>query len=130
MRLRSRMTAIATSAAAMALSGMLVVGAAELVTTTKNIENSKSIEEADTTDILMNDIAEVSHADKDIVRAVEPETETKSESETVEEETTSSYTGKFMVNVDEYLNIRAASDENAEVVGKLWIGRGSCRERV
>lgn len=124
MRLRSRMTAIATSAAAMALSGMLVVGAAELVTTTKNIENSKSIEEADTTDILMNDIAEVSHADKDIVRAVEPETETKSESETVEEETTSSYTGKFMVNIDEYLNIRAASDENAEVVGKLYAGAG------
>lgn len=37
---------------------------------------------------------------------------------------TSAFTNKFMVNISEYLNVRAAADENSEVVGKLYAGSG------
>ena len=48
-----------------------------------------------------------------------------------QEQPTSAFTGKFMVNVDEYLNIRAAADENSDVVGKLYAGAGgTVRENV
>lgn len=36
----------------------------------------------------------------------------------------SPYENKFMVNVNEYLNIRSAAGEEAEIVGKLYAGAG------
>lgn len=48
--------------------------------------------------------------------------ETSQETETEAE--TSPYENKFMVNVNEYLNIRSSASEEAEVVGKLYAGSG------
>lgn len=130
MRLKSRMTTVATSAAVMAMSGMLVIGAAE-VTTRKDSENKAAIEkEVESTDMLMDEVANVMPAETEIVKATEETevpTEVQTEAETepeTQEQPTSAFTGKFMVNVDEYLNIRAAADENSDVVGKLYAGAG------
>lgn len=54
---------------------------------------------------------------------VEEETTTIEEVET-EQTPVSPYANKFMVNVDEYLNIRSEASENAEVLGKLYAGAG------
>lgn len=54
----------------------------------------------------------------------EENTETETQETAEAEETPSPYDNKFMVNVNEYLNIRAAADENSEVVGKLYEGAG------
>lgn len=140
MRLKGRMTTVAISAAVMAMSGMLIVGATE-VTTRKESENKTTIlKETNSTEVIMNEVAEIIPAAKDIVRAAEEsETEAvvendrtesvdtadnKVEESEKEEKTESAFAGKFMVNVDEYLNIRAAADENSDVVGKLYAGAG------
>ena len=130
MRLKSRMTTVATSAAVMAMSGMLVVGAAE-VTTRKDSGNKAAIvEEVESTDMLIDEVANVMPAETEIVKATEETeapTEVQTEAETepaTQEQPTSAFAGKFMVNVDEYLNIRAAADENSDVVGKLYAGAG------
>lgn len=55
----------------------------------------------------------------------EPETEAELEVETEAETVPESpYANKFMVNVDEYLNIRSEASENGEVLGKLYAGAG------
>lgn len=140
MRLRGRMTTVATSAAVMAVSGMLIVGATE-VTTRKESENKTSIlKETNSTEVIMNEVAEIIPAAKDIVRMAEDDeikaavennqtesagnTDVKVEESDKEEKTESAFAGKFMVNVDEYLNIRAAADENSDVLGKLYAGAG------
>jgi spore germination cell wall hydrolase CwlJ-like protein len=51
----------------------------------------------------------------------EESTEPESEQETVPE---SPYDGSFLVNVDEYLNVRAEGSEDAEIVGKIYAGGG------
>lgn len=51
----------------------------------------------------------------------EPIQETETETET---QPVSPYKNKFMVNVNEYLNIRSSASEEAEIVGKLYAGSG------
>lgn len=51
---------------------------------------------------------------------VSEEAEASEEPEVSEEEAT--WQNRLMADVDEYLNIRAAGDENAEVIGKLYKG--------
>lgn len=51
----------------------------------------------------------------------EPIQETETETET---QPVSPYENKFMVNVNEYLNIRSSASEEAEIVGKLYAGSG------
>lgn len=40
------------------------------------------------------------------------------------EENKSAFANKFMVNVSEFLNVRASADPNSEIVGKLYPGSG------
>lgn len=128
MIVKSKKTTFVASATAMVISGLLVVGAAELVGPT-------DYEQEESTDLILEDAVEESMEESSAeIVPVETETlmlaeesQTEAETETQEQETekeTSAFDGKFMVNVDEYLNIRAAADENSEVVGKLYAGAG------
>lgn len=132
----SRLSTVAISTAIMTMSGFMVVGTAQLLPTDKVSEKAdKEIcVEADT-DIVLKDTAQVEAVAKDIVQAIQPqelldsleqsvikeEEEVTAEVEEVKEEV-SEYADKFMVNVSEYLNVRASADENAEVIGKLYAG--------
>lgn len=126
MKLRSRITTVAASVAAMTLSGILVVSAAQLVPTDKDIEK---ITDSNKEDVTIEETANIAAVEKDIVKAEEPEmTELETEPVTEEPETepepVSAYADKFMVNIDEYLNIRISADGNSEVIGKLYAGSG------
>lgn len=54
------------------------------------------------------------------------EIETEPETQAQEEATTEAYAyaNTFVVNVSEYLNVRADASENAEIVGKIYAGGG------
>lgn len=126
----SRLSTAVTSAAVMTLSGALVVGAAQLLPTDKVNEKAEKKVIA-STDIVIEDTADIQAVEKDFVQAVEPETVEEPETEAVTEpetmaqpEEVSEYADKFMVNVNEFLNVRAAADENSEVIGKLYEGSG------
>ena len=56
----------------------------------------------------------------------ETEGETETEPETQTEETTEdyAYADFFLVNVNEYLNVRAEGSEDAEILGKIYAGGG------
>lgn len=132
MIIKSKKTTFVASATAMVISGLLVVGAAELVGPTDYEKNSdESALDKMLDDYLEETTAEIVPVETETLMAIEEsqiEEETQNqETETAEEETekeTSAFDGKFMVNVDEYLNIRAAADGDAEVVGKLYAGTG------
>lgn len=133
----SRLSTVAISTAIMTMSGLMVVGTAQLLPTDKvNEKADKEIcVEADT-DIVLKDTAQIEAVAKDIVQAIQPqelldslgESTTKEDEEVTveveEKEEVSEYADKFMVNVSEYLNVRASADENAEVIGKLYAGTG------
>ncbi len=126
MKLRSRITTVVASVAAMVLSGVIIVSAAQLVPTDKDIETETSGKKED---VVIEDTADVAAVEKEIVMAEEPETmetvvEPAAEEPVTESETVSAYADKFMVNIDEYLNVRAAADGNSEVIGKLYAGAG------
>lgn len=126
MKLRSRLTTVAASVAAMVLSGVIIVSAAQLVSTDKDIENETSGKKEE---VVIEETADIVAVEKDVVKAEEPETmEPVTEQVTVEQiteaETVSAYADKFMVNIDEYLNVRASADGNSEVIGKLYAGAG------
>ena len=133
----SRLSTVAISTAIMTMSGLMVVGTAQLLPTDKvNEKADKEIcVEADT-DIVLKDTAQIEAVAKDIVQAIQPqelldtlEQNVTKDEEVIEEieavkEEVSEYADKFMVNVSEYLNVRASADENSEVIGKLYAGTG------
>lgn len=133
MKLRSSKAAVAVSVTTMMVSGVFVVLAAQNVPTERAIENATS---GNKETIVIEETADILPLEKEILwmpeEVTEPSTEAVTEVTTeivteepvTEPETTSAYAGKFMVNVNEYLNIRAAADENAEVIGKLYAGSG------
>lgn len=128
MKLRSKKTKLLTSIAAMLVLTLCIVGVAAIVNNTDSKVKSASYE-ADTTNLAQEDEkADVIPVDFQMVMETEPQTEkqeeTEAQTEPVTEEKTSAYDGKFMVNVNEYLNVRASADENAEIVGKLYEGSG------
>lgn len=112
----------------------IIIFAKTAVPTTENSENDNRINyNKETTHILDNIEEEVPNMIADIevnnmvLVGAEDSTEPTSEAVTEEETTTqqiSPYENKFMVNVNEYLNIRSAASEEAEVVGKLYAGAG------
>ena len=71
MRLKSRMTTVATSAAVMAMSGMLVVGAAEFTTWYDSGNKAAIVEEVESTDMLIDEVANVKPAETENVKATE-----------------------------------------------------------
>jgi spore germination cell wall hydrolase CwlJ-like protein/SH3-like domain-containing protein len=138
MKLRSKKTTLLASLSAMTLSVVVIVGIANLVDNTDSKVKNASYE-VDITDFALEDRkADVVPVGFEMVMATESQTEVsedqeeaeldtelQAETETdAEEETKSAYSGKFMVNVNEYLNIRVAADENSDVVGKLYAGAG------
>ncbi|MDE7431147.1 MAG: cell wall hydrolase [Lachnospiraceae bacterium] len=123
MKLKGRLTTVAMSAAAMVASGILILSAAQLVSTEKDVENATDSIKEEVKEVT----ADIAAVEKDIVMAEGPElieTQQETEAETSEPETVSAYADKFMVNIEDYLNIRAAADENSEVIGKLYKGSG------
>ena len=70
--------------------------------------------------------SEESSAQSEAVNETEPQsTEAATEAATEPEtEAPSPYANKFMVNVTEYLNIRAEASQDSQVVGKLYPGSG------
>lgn len=129
MKLRSKKTTLIASISVMAVSSLMIIGMANLVENTDSKVKSAPYE-VDTADLILEDKkADVIPVDFDMVMETEPQTEAqeKTEAQTepvTEEETTSAYDGRFMVNVNEYLNVRVSPDENSEVVGKLYAGAG------
>lgn len=132
MKLKSRI-GIAVSIGVMVVSSAMVIEVAQLVPTDKVIENAKSINGENAVEVT----ADIEPVDKNLVMAsesTEQAAESNTEAVTVEAETepvteaetavASEYDDKFMVNVEEYLNIRSGADENAEVLGKLYAGAG------
>lgn len=129
MKLRSKKAAMFTSISVMTVSSLMIIGMAGIVSNTDSkVKNAPY--EADTEGFVLEEKkADVIPVDFDMVMATEPQTEAQETAEpqtepVTEEETTSAYDGKFMVNVNEYLNVRVNPDENAEVVGKLYAGAG------
>ena len=123
MKLRSRLTTVAMSVAVMAASGIIIASAARLFPTEKDIENVTDSSNED----VKEETVEIAAVEKDILKAEEPEeieTVPATGEQTSEPETVSAYADKFMVNIEDYMNIRAAADENSEVIGKLYEGSG------
>lgn len=78
-------------------------------------------------DIEPNRLALVGAEENELIQtpvAEDEKEETTEQSTEAVEEAPSPYENKFMVNVNEYLNIRSAADENAQIVGKLYAGAG------
>lgn len=130
----SRLSTVAISTAMMALSGVLVVGAAQLLPT-DNVNEKAEKNVVVSTEVLEKEVADIKAVEKDFVWAAEPEIidestendlsdEAAIESEENIQEEAYEYSDKFMVNVSEFLNVRAAADENSEVIGKLYEGSG------
>src|SRR5574344_460105 len=123
MKIRSSKKAMVASAIGMMMSGLLIVGATELIPTTKDIEN-EIVSESEVN--VADHEADVQAVPRDLVMASVPDTtqeqqESQPQQETVAPVATNpEYADKFMVNITEYLNIRSNPDENSEVVGKLY----------
>lgn len=109
-------------------------------TTTENSKDNSS-KNAETTHILDNiedkgfDIIADVEANKAVLVGAEDSVKTTEKAEDVSEpvqetetetqtQPVSPYENKFMVDVNEYLNIRSSASEEAEVVGKLYAGSG------
>lgn len=128
MKLRSKRTKLLASISVMSVLSLGIVGVAEIVNNTDSKVKSASYE-AETKQLAEEDRkADIIPVDFQMVMETEPQTEKQEETEAATEpaaeEKASAYDGKFMVNVNEYLNVRAEADENAEVVGKLYEGSG------
>ena len=147
MKLNGKGIAILAGTCIMALIALIIVGVSGAVTTTNDTDNVMSmngtINEADN-----NISADVAAAEQILLRFKNPgETqsgngESAAETEDVKEtepqsseaateavtepetEEPSPYANKFMVNVTEYLNIRAEASQDSQVVGKLYPGSG------
>ncbi|MBQ3665393.1 MAG: cell wall hydrolase [Lachnospiraceae bacterium] len=139
MKLKSRKNVIGASIGAMLLAGVVIVGAAEHKTTDKGFENVSTINNNKSVMSMMEDDSEeavvsIEPVTKDIVMGSVSDilaasdaqkmdaSENANEQET--EKTKSEYDDKFMTNIEECLNIRAAADENSDIVGKLYAGAG------
>lgn len=116
------------------VAGIIFV-AAPAATTTENSERYSSDKNIETTNILdsideddFGITADIKANKAMLVGAedsVEESTEESTEPETeTQQPSPSPYENKFMVNVNEYLNIRSEASEGAEVVGKLYAGSG------
>lgn len=128
MKLRSKKAKLLTSISVMSVMALSIVGVASIVNNTDSKVKSASYE-ADSAEYVKEDIkADIIPVDFQMVMETEPQTvkqeETEVQTEPATEEKKSAYDGKFMVNVNEYLNVRAGADENAEIVGKLYEGSG------
>lgn len=128
MKLRSKKAKLLTSISVMSVLALGIVGVASIVNNTDSKVKSASYE-ADSAEYVNEDIkADIIPVDFQMVMETEPQTvkqeETEVQTEPETEEIKSAYDGKFMVNVNEYLNVRAGADENAEIVGKLYEGSG------
>ncbi len=138
MKLRSRKITIGASISAMLLAGAVIVGAAEYKTTDKDIENVSTINNNKSVISVMEEndadaVVSIEPVTKDIVMGSVSDILAASETENIEsemskeeetEQVKSEYDDKFMTNIDECLNIRAAADADADIVGKLYAGAG------
>lgn len=130
MRKNSNTIKLISSVSVMALSGVLIVGVAKIGGTAekdnskKTIETHAVVEIIDTEENQEEDIqAVIAPVDQEMVMQAE-EKVTEETTEAAPEEVKSEFADKFMVNIDEYLNVRASADQNADVVGKLFSGAG------
>lgn len=148
MKLRSRKVAIAASISTLFLTGAIVIGVAGVIPTDKDIENGSKVNNEETKtvieenegtltiepidrELVMGSIRDVitdtnaSASDNKSDKAAENvDTENAETKEPETEQVKSEYDDKFMVNINDYLNIRAAADEESEIVGKLYAGAG------
>lgn len=145
MRLNSKQTVTIVSICFMILAGLAVTGVVKAVDTKKDTNSSMSINSLDNrTD--NDNIADISALEQNLLNIINPEESLKlkvadeaektelldiAESQPIEEttpepetEAPSPYENKFMVNVSEYLNIRADANHDSTVVGKLYKGAG------
>lgn len=140
MRLISRKKTIAASAGAVLLAGVVAMGVAGIHPTDKGNETTI---ESNSEEVVLKETVSLEPVERELVMAqvaeVLEETETtqqtndsakqaEAESEAEKNETAaqpkSEWDDKFMVNVEEHLNIRAEANEDAEVIGKLYEGTG------
>ena len=114
-------------------AGMMIVSKPANTTTENSKDNSsKNVETTHILDSIEDKefgiIADIESNKAILVGAEDSAENTEDNLETIQEvETeaeTSPYENKFMVNVNEYLNIRSSASEEAEVVGKLYAGSG------
>lgn len=142
MKFNGKWTATVAGVCVMTVAGLTVAGIAGTLTTTNDADKMVSMEE------VVEDSQHVLHANKlgiehellglgnpltgaedteeESVTTVieEAVTETETTEEMIETAPVSPYENKFMVNVDEYLNIRSDASEDAAVLGKLYAGAG------
>lgn len=93
--------------------------------TTKGIEASEETNEALNLDASLVKVNEfmVGLSIEDAINngGLQTSTEKTTEEETEEQNI---YVGKFLVNVNEFLNVRASADAESEIVGKIYAGGG------
>ncbi len=146
-------TAAATCGLVVAITAELVfsgLNKSEDITPTANVESFEKVDSKETKNVLslermnnvlvgagmMEDFARIGETEsqqetttREETTEAETETETEAETETetqTEEETTENYAYAdfFLVNVTEYLNVRAEGSEDAEILGKIYAGGG------
>ena len=141
-------TAAATCGLVVAITAELVfsgLNKSEDITPTANVESFEGVDSKETKNVLslermnnvlvgagmMDDFAKIGETESELEttgeETTEPETETEAETEVqTEEETTENYAYAdfFLVNVTEYLNVRAEGSEDAEILGKIYAGGG------
>lgn len=141
--------ALTSAGVLLAITGLVVSGLnksereaveANAVLTEKTLEESSNLLSLDrmdqilvgaTLDDFYSGVTEITTAEKvEEKETTKDETETK-ETETqtqpeTEEQTTEeyAYADFFLVNVDEYLNVRSEGSENGEILGKIYAGGG------
>lgn len=117
-----------------AIAAVVMVISRPANTTAENSKDNISRHNEKATSILDNIeeesgiIADI-QSNKAILVGAEDLAETEENTEAVQEtepetQPVSPYENKFMVNVNEYLNIRSSASEEAEIVGKLYAGSG------
>ncbi len=147
MKLNGKWTAAIAGICVMTMTGLAVTGVTGAITRTNDTDSVMSINEA-INEADNNISADMTAAEQILLRFKNPgETESSTaedirETESVTEQDTQSteavaedvaepeteepspYENKFMVNVTEYLNIRAEASQDSEVIGKLYAGAG------
>ena len=144
MKLISRKKTIAASAGALLLAGAVAMGVAGIIPTDKDnentvannneetvIEETMSLEPIDR-NLVMGSVKEVlgeseeDSSEETASKQQEEETagEQKEQESEASEQPKSEWDNQFMVNINEYLNVRESAGEEAEVIGKLYEGAG------
>lgn len=130
MDLKSRKVVVTVASAALGLVIMttsIFCGKAARTTDKNSTVDKKNYLAVATTEDEIASIAPrkeilVGAANKEEETTTQPETEAPTEAPT--QAPVSPYENKFMVNVNEYLNIRSEANENSDIAGKLYAGAG------